>query len=776
MNGVHSIISISGIRAFDSFEWQAPPAKRYNLIYGWNGAGKSTIGRILSFFEQRDVHLDEFRNVRFRVRTTNGTLTERDVSAGRIEVRVFNDDFVRRNVQFETSLANPIVIVGERNIEFDKEIRSLEQSLEGLVAKQAELVKKRTVLPDVTKVLTECGTAVVNEFLRTSFATHRYYGRSYNRSRVQDLIDGGAITEDNASSLVMSDVEAERIREQLQARHTEVTFNSPDLRELRELFAQGNRLLTRVVAVVAFQKLEEDDELRSWIREGHRLHTERGATTCYFCDNPLPPGLLAQYGAYFTEEVIRTEAEIRAVVERLRKVEEELREQPPDSSKFFADLRTQYVQLRSDINEHWSAVLIACNKLRTRLEDRLGRVQLVGSEAEQVPFPEESFAALNAGFAAIVELCRKHNELVTVGKQDLENAARRLELHTVAKILLSREYFKSKAELESIDKAIEEVEKAIRDVQRKLEETRAAMEDISTAVNAINGVVAEFLGPGEIELTIHQTDGKPWRYQINRKGAPTSYLSEGEKSVVALAYFLVKLREEGSNLHNTIVVLDDPVDSQDSVFLFRTYGLLKRELQEAGQLFILTHNYELFNLVRDWFSSQPYYEYARLYWIEVRRSNEYRSVVVRDLPDLLRDHKSEYQYLFYRLYAHKEKVEPLHEPLIPNVARKVLEYFASFKWSCRSSEDLGNIVQTRFITHNNHLRRAVGDAILKFINEYSHGRDFGRPVTAAVLEAESVCDNVLHFIRLSDKVHYDYLVSHCRTQTRRPAAASRQVV
>src|SRR5690606_37660062 len=216
---------------------------------------------------------------------------------------------------------------------------------------------------------------------------------------------------------------------------------------------------------------------------------------------------------------------------------------------------------------------------------------------------------------------------------------------------------------------------------------RASLEDLAIAVPQINTLIAEFLGAGELELVIPSQD-HPNQYRVMRRGAQSRYLSEGEKSVVALAYFLVKIEEEGNDLSSTIVVLDDPVDSQDSLFLFRTYGLLRRRLEHVGQLFVLTHNHEFFNLMRDWLASKAYRDESNLLWIEMSRENGNRKMDIKESPPLLRAHKSEYHYLYYRLYAYHKHIEPLDAPLVPNVARKVLEYFASFKWACKSSEQL----------------------------------------------------------------------------------------
>lgn len=66
-------------------------------------------------------------------------------------------------------------------------------------------------------------------------------------------------------------------------------------------------------------------------------------------------------------------------------------------------------------------------------------------------------------------------------------------------------------------------------------------------------------------------------------------LSEGDKSALALAFFLTKLEVDG-NLQNMVVVFDDPVSSFDLNRKSTTINKLMKVGESAKQLFVLTHN------------------------------------------------------------------------------------------------------------------------------------------------------------------------------------------
>lgn len=65
--------------------------------------------------------------------------------------------------------------------------------------------------------------------------------------------------------------------------------------------------------------------------------------------------------------------------------------------------------------------------------------------------------------------------------------------------------------------------------------------------------------------------------------------SEGDKSALALAFFLAKLEIDG-NINDTIIVFDDPISSFDLNRKTATITQLQTLSQQAHQLFILTHN------------------------------------------------------------------------------------------------------------------------------------------------------------------------------------------
>src|SRR5690554_3283462 len=133
-------------------------------------------------------------------------------------------------------------------------------------------------------------------------------------------------------------------------------------------------------------------------------------------------------------------------------------------------------------------------------------------------------------------------------------------------------------------------------------------------------------------------------------------------TAIALLYFLKSLKDRRFELDKGLVVLDDPVSSLDANALFMAFGFIRRCVDEAAQILVLTHNFAMFRQVRGWFKwinhpcrrksveKRP----ARFYMLECSLAAEGRRSRIVLLDPLLEQFESEYHYLFARIYRRAE--------------------------------------------------------------------------------------------------------------------------
>lgn len=112
--------------------------------------------------------------------------------------------------------------------------------------------------------------------------------------------------------------------------------------------------------------------------------------------------------------------------------------------------------------------------------------------------------------------------------------------------------------------------------------TQFEIKDIKSSIigRSKDPSVSYILTLNDIEISFENVEGK---LQASKA------LSDGDRSTLALAFFLAKL-DIDDNLENKIVIFDDPLSSLDSNRRNKTVNILLEKSQKAKQTFILSHN------------------------------------------------------------------------------------------------------------------------------------------------------------------------------------------
>ena len=72
---IRTIQSVKAFGIFKDFRWppELPAFKQFNLIYGWNYSGKTTLFRVFRCFEQKQPHVD-FVRAEVQLKSYDGTV------------------------------------------------------------------------------------------------------------------------------------------------------------------------------------------------------------------------------------------------------------------------------------------------------------------------------------------------------------------------------------------------------------------------------------------------------------------------------------------------------------------------------------------------------------------------------------------------------------------------------------------------------------------------------------------------------------------------------
>jgi wobble nucleotide-excising tRNase len=134
---IKRIVKIKNCPSFIDFKPSSdlPDFAKYNLIFGWNGSGKTCFSRILRSFEMgENYYAHPERQPEFKFELDN----EKPISHNDLEafksIRVFNKDFVDDNV-YCSGGPKPIYFLAKESKTDKERIDALEKELDKLITK-----------------------------------------------------------------------------------------------------------------------------------------------------------------------------------------------------------------------------------------------------------------------------------------------------------------------------------------------------------------------------------------------------------------------------------------------------------------------------------------------------------------------------------------------------------------------------------------------------------------------------------------------------------------
>lgn len=506
-------------------------------------------------------------------------------------------------------------------------------------------------------------------------------------------------------------------------------------------------MLSATVTSAAIESLKDDPALSDWVHHGLGLHKKRAAATCLFCEQSLPGARLSALESHFSAEYDRFLERLDQQRANLNKMLGEAKGlRLPDRMALYDNLSAEYDSRRARLLEALERVSGFVGDLLDALEGKTSEpFKSVPLELAIPTIDEHTISQLN-------EVIARHNAACDDFQGRTTNARDRLALDLIAQNLddYSRLAAAVKAASDAIGPLEQDVERLMDDIgslEREIVEHRQPAEEL-------NEDLRKYLGHDELSLQVKETG-----YQLLRHGQLAEALSEGERTALALLYFLKSLRDRRFDLRQGVVVLDDPVSSLDANALYLAFGFIRHRTQDAGQLFVLTHNFTFFRQVRNWFqylNRKKKERPARFYMLDRVHGSNPRCTALRALDPLLEQYESEYHYLFacvHRAANTTGETELEQKYGLPNVARRLLEMFMAFRRPQIAGELWRKLNDVTF-------DEAKKVRIARFVHTHSHGDTVGEPEHDPSLlgEARAVLADLLELIKSEDAQHFTAMV------------------
>ncbi len=735
---IKKIKKIKNLGIFSDYAWDSslPDFKRYNIVYGWNGCGKTTLSSLFDALEPGQ--LPKFPDLEYEVDSESGTL--RQGTQYSRKVRVFNQAYVTNNVQVLSCTAKPIFILGEENKKIADQIEKDEKEV---VSLNFQIKKHKADYEDQEREKNKKFTDIARTISSNTSgeATRRYDKRdaedAFKKLTKKELLDEKELTKHNLTLRQLEKTQLTLLT------IPQLTVNGSTLTTkdgVKAINQSVVNLCSETVEIVIISRLKENPDISDWVEHGIALHNKHASAICEFCNQSLSKNRLLDLSKHFNDADKKLKTKIDELVADLRSFYSQIENiRAFDKANLYDELQQDYQKKVEGFELAKKSILDEITKVGILLKEKKSKTTEVVKSEQQINLDK-----LVTSIREVNESIGTHNDKTNNFKTEKISAQKELEKHYLSTIFDDIKDLDAK--LEKSEKDLTEKTKILKTTNDSITENKSKISSSHKACKAINDGIKTFLCRDEINFEV-EGEG----YVIKRHGKIAENLSEGEKTAIAFVYFTVHLQDQEFDTKEGILVIDDPVSSLDSNSLFQAFAFLKNSVKDAKQIFVLTHNFDFLRLLLNWVKNIPNSAGEKSYYmIKNTDSATGRTASLSILDKDLQDHESEYHFLFKLLYTFKSDGTIMSVYHMPNIARKTLETFLMFRVPSNESpfkklDSLKDKFDPNKLT-----------AIYKFTNDQSHITGKGLD-PSLVQETQKNVKYLLELIETTFPEHYSIL-------------------
>lgn len=676
-------INIKKIKSFKAFcgldTIEMGEFKHYNVIFGNNGCGKTSLTRAFELLIPKNKHIEKYRtistaespSIEFECKDGSYTIEPNsNIKEPSFKVEIYNSDFLHDNAPFNSEFGlkklddGTIILEGSVLGEETKEINQLkdfkekvekrqkkieyENSAETLSAKQESAIKKYN--EEIEKIRKEVTSKTIPITL-DEIKINNICEVSKDKFKVQ---------EDALTNLKKDFDEL-----------NEAMKKFDDLKEM-ELPKDYQTIKDKLESLFSFDIDKEAGQVsekikehiskvgREFIEKGIELQKEMLDNACPFCTQEITNNIIQAYTSYFNKRIEQFNQDSLEVSGTLKKILEQwnIKEILQSFERFEPFMKKDFSKNKESLEKALEQIKALLEELQKEVDKKEGaknekKFQKIDKELLEI---QENIQQCVGEAREILNQKKEQKKKLEKLKTKLKEARIKKAKHD------SYDWQKSKEEAERkllvLDRGHKRLKCLLEKIDNKLKELydqkRPDIEIINNYLKALN-------------LPKYSLN-KDYRIVLNSDALENSeakmILSDGEKTTLAFAYFLARLKlfYKKEDLKNLVVVIDDPISSLDEQRIYNTTCLVAKINQELAreklsnekdkaQVFVLTHNHtfiaRLINMVGK--------KHARYFQLE--RHQGQLKIVCKDKFNGYFD--TFYLLLFREVYefAKKEKVQ-----------------------------------------------------------------------------------------------------------------------
>ncbi len=695
-------INIKKIKSFKAFcgldMIEMDEFKHCNIIFGNNGCGKTSLTRAFELLILKNKHIEKYRtisadkspSIEFECEDRSYKIEPNsDIRVPPFKVEIYNSDFLHNNAPLNSEFGlkklddGTIILEGSVLGEETKEINQL-KDCRGKVEKRQKKIKDEN---DSENTLSAKQESEIKK-----------YDKEIEKIRKKMTSNTIKITPDEIGINNFYKVSKDKFKYQEDVlTDLEKDFNKLNeamkkfdgLKEM-ELPKDYQTIKDKLEFLFSFDIDKEAGEAskkikghirkvgREFIEKGIELQKEMPDNACPFCTQKIPHEIIQAYTSYFNESVEKFNQCSLEVSGTLKNILDQwnIKEILQSFEKFEPFMKKDFSKNKESLEKALEQIKALLEELQKEVDKKEG----VKNEGK--------FQEIDKKLLEIQENIQKHvNETRKILNQKKEQKEKLEKLKTdlkEARIKKAKhdsydwQKIKKEAEikLSVLNRGYERLNYLLEKIDNKLkklyEQKRPDIKIINSYLKALN-------------LPKYSLN-EDYRIVLNSDALENSkakmILSDGEKTTLAFAYFLARLKlfYKKEDLKNLVVVIDDPISSLDEQRIYSTSDIVAKinqelvgealEKDEEAQVFVLTHNHtfmaRLINMVG---------KNARYFQLE-RHQNQLKIVCKNKVVGYF---DTFYLLLFKEVYAFakKEKVQDNFNEAINygNKVRILLEGF-----------------------------------------------------------------------------------------------------
>ena len=758
---------------------------RINIFYGRNYSGKSTYSKIFQSIELKQLP-EKYEKIDFEVKLANHRIIKSNEIGSElpIDCKVFNQRFIDDNIYLHNNnkLNSFQISIGSDTNETLKKIEDIRlNELKPRNEKLSQIELDITEKQRKTKISKDS----LDSKLRTTASKIKNLKNPSvvvgNKYDIRDIKEEFEKYSAHFPILPLQDdekavAELEKNVEQAKIRILEKNINKPQKIDLVSFDKNFNftlflektkKLLSKVVSVSnILDEYKDSPDKINWIKYGIDIHGDN-PEKCVFCGNSIDSDLIKNLKLAFSDELRSLENELVLQNNRIKSEIQKLDAIPNINKEDYfkdsvSDIQNINKEIENNTDNRKRVLEILESKISEKQRDIFSKIEI--NDLNWIDFSEIQ-----------VEINSLYDDTIKQIEQFEDRKTKSLDFlrrYYIVKEFPVPEFTKLSQEVDQLQEDMEKInleQKILNEEKEKFEkdisELEGSLKSESEAVKRINMILQNSLAHSEMSLK-SVDDEEGIYFEVSRNEERAYNLSEGEKSLIAFAYYITRLEslstEEKSK---TILFIDDPVSSLDENNIFYIYNLIfcLLEKKEFLQYFLSTHNLDFLKYTNRFSNKKDYYLIEKIKEAENIPSKSY----IKNLPNYLSNKVTEFVFLFEQIYRVATEDEDENNFSVfynfPNNGRKFIETLLYFKYPDYKTNNDNKII--------NYFGGENAPFIQRINNEYSHGEDrFDRtrnPINTCEFKHDArIILGVLHrndpeqfksFLNNSNLTHPDFL-------------------